>query len=347
MQGLLFPGDRQVVVASFPDPVPGPGEVVVAMRAAAICGSDLHGYRAPREKRPSDGQGGIIPGHEPSGVVHALGDGVSGLSVGDRVAVYHYRGCGACQQCRAGRLMWCAQRRGYGGAIHGSDADLLVTDARNCLPLPDDMSFAVGALLMCVAGTAYEAMRKLDASGRGTVAIFGLGPVGLMGLLMARAMGADVIGVDTSGERLALATRLGASAVVDAGSEDVVASVVRWSCQDGVSASFETSGSASAQTAAVEATGRGGRVAFVGFGSNGPVLSPAQFIQKQLALFGSFVFPINAYEDVVGFVRRHAIPLESVITHRVPLAAAGEVLPACDRGATGKVVFTWDATTSA
>lgn len=343
MQGLLFPGDRQVRLASFPDPTPGPGEVVVAMRAAAICGSDLHGYRAPHDKRPPDGQGGIIPGHEPSGIVHALGEGVSGLRVGDRVAVYHYRGCGVCRECRGGRLMWCAQRRGYGGPIHGSDADLLLTDARNCLPLPEDLSFAAGALLMCVAGTAYEVMRKLDVSGRTSVAILGLGPVGLSGLLMARAMGAEVIGVDVTPERLALASRLGASAVVDASAEDAPSAIRRWSGEDGVSASFETSGSANGQQTAVEATGHAGRVAFVGFGASGPTLSPAQFIQKQLTLLGSFVFPIDAYEGIVHFVRRHAVPLEAVITHRVPLQAAPDVLPACDRGETGKVVFTWAA----
>ena len=237
--------------------------------------------------------------------------------------------------------MWCAEKRGYGGPIHGSDADLLVTDAHNCLPLPDDFSFAAGALLMCVAGTAYEAMRKLDASGRGTLAIFGLGPVGLTGLLMARAMGAQVVGIDVSPERLALASRLGAQAVVDAAHENVVEAIQRWSGDEGVSASFETSGSASGQQTAVEATTRGGRVAFVGFGSSGPTLSPSQFIQKQLALLGSFVFPIDSYEEIVSFVRRHAVPLEAVITHRVPLEAAPDILPACDRGETGKVVFTW------
>lgn len=342
MQGLLFPGNREVVLRSFPDPEPGPGEVVVAMRAAAICGSDLHGYRAPSDKRPPDGQGGIIPGHEPSGVVHGVGDGVTSVKLGDRVAVYHYRGCGNCAECRAGRLMWCPERRGYGGPIHGSDADLLVTDARNCLCLPDDFSYVAGALLMCVAGTAYEAMRKLDASGRATVAIFGLGPVGLTAALMARAMGAEVVGVDVTPARLSLATRLGANAVVDAGNEDVVAALRRWSCDDGVSASFETSGSASGQSAAVEATGHGGRVVFVGFGAIGPTLSPAQFIQKQLTLMGSFVFAISAYEEIVSFVRRHAIPIEAVVTHRVPLRAAEDIFPECDRGETGKVMFTWD-----
>ena len=345
MRGVLFPGGRTVTLAEIPDPIPGPGEVVVAMRAAAVCGSDLHGYRSPRAQRESNGSDKIVPGHEPSGVVQSVGEGVSSVKVGDRVAVYHYRGCGGCADCRGGRIMWCADRRGYGGPIHGSDADLLLTDARNCLPLPDDVSFTTGALLMCVGGTAYEVMRKLDASGRIQVAIFGLGPVGLTGLLMARAMGARVIGVDISPERLALASQLGADSVVDAASEDTVAAIQRWAGAQGVDASFETSGSGAAQVAAVEATGRNGRVAFVGFGETQPTLSPAQLIEKQLTLFGSFVFPIDRYEEILGFVLKQKVPIEATITHHVSLDDALEVFPAFDRGETGKVVFTWEDAT--
>lgn len=342
MRGLLFPGDREVRLTSFEDPKPGRSEVVVAMRAAAICGSDLHGYRAPHTVRQHGGSDQIIPGHEPSGVVYAVGEGVTNVRVGDRVAVYHYRGCGYCAECRSGRIMWCDERRGYGGPIHGSDADLLLTDARNCLPLPDDFSYTMGALLMCVGGTAYEVMRKLDASGRSTVAIFGLGPVGLTGILMARAMGAQVVGIDISPERLTLATKLGANAVVDAVHEDTVSAIQRWAGKDGVSAAFETSGTVVGQKGAIEATCRGGRVAFVGFGATEPAISPAQFIQKQLALLGSFVFPIDAYEEIADFVRRHAVPLEATVTHQVPLDDAPDVFPACDRGETGKVVFVWN-----
>lgn len=339
MRGILFPGDRQVVVESFPDPVPGPGEVVVDIRAAAVCGSDLHGYRAPAEQRQREGTAGIIPGHEPSGVVHAVGDGVTNVSIGDRVAVYHYRGCGYCSQCQSGRIMWCADRKGYGGPIHGSDAELLLTDARNCLPLPDDASFELGAILMCVGGTAFEVMRKPNASGRTPIAIFGLGPVGLTGLLMARAMGADVIGVDISPARLELAQRLGANAVVDAANEDVVRAVKRWSGSDGVSATFESSGSPVGQTTAVDVTGRGGRVAFVGMGSDTPSISPSQFIDKQLTLTVSFVFPIDAYSEILGFVKRLDVPLEATVTHRVTLEDAPDIVPLVDRGETGKVIF--------
>jgi threonine dehydrogenase-like Zn-dependent dehydrogenase len=340
MRAVLFPGDRTVELVSLPDPTPSPGEVVVAMRAAAICGSDLHGYRASRETRQQSGSDRIVPGHEPCGVVHAIGDGVSAVAIGDRVAVYHYRGCGACSNCRGGRLMWCPDRRGYGGPIHGSDADLLLTDARNCLPLPDGMSYTSGALLMCVGGTAYEVMRKLDVSGRSQVAVFGLGPVGLTGALMAQAMGAKVLGVDVSPQRLELAIKLGIDAVVDAARENPVTAVPRWA-PDGVAASFETSGTEAGQVGAVAVTGRGGRVCFVGFGSPGPTLNPSQFIEKQLTLFGSFVFPIDRYEELLQFVQSHEVPIEATVTHHASLDDATEMFGAFDRGETGKVVFTW------
>lgn len=342
MRAVLFPGDRQVRLVELPDPVPGPGQAVVAMRAAAICGSDLHGYRATAESRRATGADQIVPGHEPAGVVQSVGEDVSSVRPGDRVAAYHYLGCGHCADCRGGRIMWCPERRGFGGPIHGPDADLLLTDARNCLPLPDEVSYATGALMMCVGGTAYEVMRKLDVSGRDTVAIFGLGPVGLTGMLMAKAMGAQVIGIDLSPQRLALAERLGIDAVVDAASQDVPAAVAAWAGRDGVRAAFESSGSVAGQRGAVEVAGRGARVCFVGFGSSQPSLVPSQFIERQLTLFGSFVFPIDRYEEMLGFVQRHAVPIEATVTHAVPLTEAEPMFAAFDRGETGKVVFTWE-----
>src|SRR5690349_8129200 len=99
MRGLVFPGDRRARIEQFDDPAPGHGEVVVAIKAAAICGSDMHSYRTPAEKRTATGAAKIIPGHEPSGVVYAVGEGVANVAVGDRVAVYHFRSCGHCEEC--------------------------------------------------------------------------------------------------------------------------------------------------------------------------------------------------------------------------------------------------------
>jgi propanol-preferring alcohol dehydrogenase len=299
----------------------------------------MHGYRTSVAERQANGTAGTIPGHEPAGIVHQVGEGVTNVQVGDRVAIYHYRGCGHCHDCRGGDLMWCEDRRGYGGPIHGSDAELLITDALNCLPLPDSVSFAMGAMLMCVGGTAFQVMTKLDARVGSTIAVFGLGPVGLAGMLFAQAMGADVIGVDMSPYRLELASKLGARQVVDGANQEVRAAIQAFGGKGGVSAAFESSGSPIAQASTVDVTGRRGKIAFVGFGSGTPSITPSTLIDKQLTLMGSFVFPINAYEDILGFVQRYDVPLESMVTHTVSLDDSPAMFPALDRGETGKVII--------
>jgi D-arabinose 1-dehydrogenase-like Zn-dependent alcohol dehydrogenase len=263
MKALLFPGDHQVIVADVPTPEPGPGEVRVAMRAAAVCGSDLHGFRAPAAARAATGQDKIIPGHEPAGVVDAVGPGVRHVAVGDRVGVYHYRGCGHCAECRGGRLKWCDQRRGYGGPIDGSDADYLITDEQNCLPLPDDMSFVTGALLMCVGGTAFRALAKLGLRWGDSLAVYGLGPVGLAALRCASAMGIRVIGVDPSEERRAIAGGIGAWKVVDGGDHAVAEQILELT-GGGACGSLETSGSLAGRRTAVRAAAHRGRLVCVG-----------------------------------------------------------------------------------
>jgi len=338
MRGVVFPGDRRAEVRDFPDPEPGPDEVVVRIKAAGLCGSDLHLYRQTAAQRAGND---IIPGHEPSGVVEALGPGVDTVQVGDRVSVYHYRGCGHCKHCRAGNVMWCAERRGYGGPIHGADADLLLTDARNCMPLPDELSYAHGALMACAAGTAFSSMHKLQVSGQDTLVIFGQGPVGLCGLLVAKALGGRVIGVDPIPERRALALQLGADKALDPGQTDVLTAVRDLTHGDGADLAFETSGSAAGQNGAVDCLRLGGKAVFVGFGVQDKTLNPSQFIGRQLTLMGSFVMPVYMYYDLAQFVLDHDLPLDRMVTHRFPLEQAPEAFALFDRGATGKVVLEW------
>jgi len=338
MRGVVFPGDRRAEVRDFPDPEPGPDEVVVRIKAAGLCGSDLHLYRQTAAQRAGND---TIPGHEPSGVVEALGPGVDTVQVGDRVSVYHYRGCGHCKHCRAGNVMWCAERRGYGGPIHGADADLLLTDARNCMPLPDELSYAHGALMACAAGTAFSSMHKLQVSGQDTLVIFGQGPVGLCGLLVAKALGGRVIGVDPIPERRALALQLGADKALDPGQTDVLTAVRDLTHGDGADLAFETSGSAAGQNGAVDCLRLGGKAVFVGFGVQDKTLNPSQFIGRQLTLMGSFVMPVYMYYDLAQFVLDHDLPLDRMVTHRFPLEQAPEAFALFDRGATGKVVLEW------
>jgi propanol-preferring alcohol dehydrogenase len=339
MRGVVFLGDRQAEVRDFPDPEPGPGEVVVRMKASGLCGSDLHLYRQTAEQRAGND---TIPGHEPSGVVEALGEGVSKVEVGDRVSVYHYRGCGHCKQCLAGNIMWCPERRGYGGPIHGADADLLLTDERNCLPLPDELSFAHGALMACAAGTAYSSMRKLQVSGQDMVAVFGQGPVGMCGTLIAKAMGGRVIGIDPIAERRALALELGADQVLDPAAGNVRDAIRDLTHGHGADLAFETSGSAGGQNGAVDGLRLGGKAVFVGFGVREKTINPSQFIGRQLTLIGSFVIPIHMYWDMATLIIDKQIPLDRMVTHRFSIEQAPEAFSIFDEGKTGKCIFEWN-----
>lgn len=338
MRGVIFPGDRRAEVRDHPDPQPGPGEVVVRLKAAGLCGSDLHLYRQTAAQRAGNT---TIPGHEPCGVVASLGAGVTNVEVGDRVSVYHYRGCGHCKHCLGGNIMWCADRRGYGGPIHGSDADLILTDARNCLPLPTELSFAVGAMMACNAGTAFSSIGKLRPSGADSVAIFGQGPVGLAGTLFAKARGARVIAIDPIAERRDLARHLGADETLDPTTSDPVKAIQGLTRGDGADCAYETSGSGAGQNGAVESLRLGGRAVFVGIGHQDKTLSPSQIIGRQLTLMGSFVLPIQMYYEMLRFIQDRRVLLEALVTHRFPIEQAPEAFALFDSGKTGKVIFEW------
>ena len=156
MKGVVMAGNSECRVQEFPDPLPGPGEARVKMMATGICGSDLHLYHM--SSRQAQERGNRIPGHEPCGIVESVGPGVKRIRKGDKVTVYHYLGCGRCSHCASGNMMWCPEARGYGGPVDGSHADFVIADERNCVPLPDTLSFTDGAFIACPAGTAYSSM---------------------------------------------------------------------------------------------------------------------------------------------------------------------------------------------
>ena len=210
MKGAVFLGNRKVELRSFPDPTPGPGEVVLQMKASGMCGSDLKFYRSPPgAAQAALGLGNLaepfIGGHEPCGVVVARGPGVSEKEAptGQRVMDHHYAGCGACKHCRVGWSQLC--RAGitvYGVTAHGGHAEYMKVPVRTIVPLPEELSFAEGAAVACGTGTAYGAMRRMHVAGGDTMVVFGQGPVGLSATVLGKAMGVRVIAVETSAERV-------------------------------------------------------------------------------------------------------------------------------------------------
>jgi threonine dehydrogenase-like Zn-dependent dehydrogenase len=343
MKGIVFRGDRTVEVREFPIPSPGPGEVLVRMTRAAVCGSDLHTYR--RSKTFFEGKPAWIPGHEPTGVVAEVGPFCNRVRAGDRVTIYHYMGCGHCPNCRSGYLQHCPDRRPLGqpGTV-GPDADYIVVDERNCLLLPDELNDEDGAMIACIAGTCFTAARRMQPNGEDTVVVFGQGPVGLMGNLMIQAMGARVIGVDPAEERLALAKELGADEVIALNSVDLLGAVKELTGGAGADAALETSGSPAAHRGVIDVLRRHGRGVFVGFGSSEPSVNLTSIIGKQVTLMGSFVMPIHFYQDLVDFMIEHNLSaaFQRMITHRFPLTEAAEAFRIADEGKSGKVMFVWE-----
>lgn len=339
MRGVVFLGDRRVEVRELPDPTPGPGQAVVAIRASGLCGSDLPPYR---RARAADAPAPHVSGHEPCGVVVALGAGVnpSAPREGDRVIVHHYEGCGSCKYCRVGYTQLCVHGHVvYGFSGDGGNADYMVVGASTLLPLPEPLSFEAGAAVACGTGTAYTALKRLDVSGRDTLAIYGQGPVGLSATMLGTAMGARVVAIDVSPARLALAARYGAAETINATDADPVQAVRELTHGEGADATLDCTGQPSARVNAVRSARVWGRVCFVGEGNTATFDVSPDIIHKNLTIYGSWTFSTVGMAECAQFIVDRRVPIEELITHRFPIDQASDAFALFDTGTTGKCVF--------
>jgi threonine dehydrogenase-like Zn-dependent dehydrogenase len=342
MKGVVFTGDRELDMREFSDPVPGPGEVILEMKASGMCGSDLNTYRLPKSERPLERQ--VIAGHEPCGVVAARGSGVTPDQAPDgvRFMVHHYSGCGRCKHCLVGYAQLCVHGSTvYGsGAGHGGHARYMRVVSPNMLvPLPDQLSWEEGAAVSCGTGTAYLALKRLDVSGRDTLVVYGQGPVGLSATMLGAAMGARVVAVDPSPERRAMARDFGAEAVIDPASVNPVQAVQELTHGEGAPASLDCTGIPDARVAAVKSACTWGRVCFVGERNTTTFDVSPDIIHKQLTIYGSWTFSVTGQAECAQFVIEHELPLKRLFTHHFRLEDAPEAYRLFDTQTTGKGVF--------
>ena len=346
MKSVVFLGNRQCEVREFPAPEPGDGEVLIRIKATGICGSDLHLYRTATGSDQ-------IRGHETSGVIERVGANVIRLKPGDRVSVHHHMGCGKCAFCASGEVVACPNDRVVGGNVPGSFSEFMVAIERSCIPLPDTVSFIDGVFMACVGCTAFGALRRLGVQARDSLAVYGLGPVGLSSVLVAKAMGLRVVGVDIIPERVRLAQKCGADEVITALETDVenndrysvlerVLAFSRITGVDyvaGVDHVIETSGSSNGRRCILPSLRRGGNAAIVGIGSTEEVINPSDIHGKAATLIGSVVFPLGWSWDFAKFLVASGLSFEPIVTHRYRLDDAETALHIADEGRCGKVIF--------
>lgn len=340
MKGVLLPGQRQVKFQEFPVPEPGHGQVLVKMKASSICGSDIRAiYREHLGKGPEAYQN-VIAGHEPCGQIEKVGPGCKRFKAGDRVIIYHISGCGVCWDCRHGYMISCTSplRAAYGWQRDGGHADYLLAEENTCVALPDMLSFVDGALIACGFGTVYEALQRVNVSGRDKVLVTGMGPVGMAAGLLAKAMGATyVVGVDTSVSRLNFSKEVQAVDDMVVSDDQALTHLHEMTDGEGFEVSIDCSGSPAARHLALEGTRRWGRCVMVGEGNIIHFDVSHLLIHRQITMYGSWVTSLGHMEDLVERLVRWNLHPEVTVSHRFTLDQAEEAYKIADAGQSGKV----------
>ena len=337
MLGVVFKGGRRIALERFPDPTPGPHQVVVEIKASGMCGSDLHAYRKAVDKSDK-----IIGGHEPSGVIAALGPGVAqgAARVGARVMVHHYHGCTTCEHCRSGWAQLCTngETEIYGINRNGAHARYMLVPADTLVPLDDRLSFAAGAAISCGTGTAWGALKRMNLSGRDTIAIFGQGPVGLSATQLAAAQGARVIALDVEPARLARSKAFGALATINPSDGRVKDQIWELTRGKGADKSLETSGSSAAAQDALHVVKTWGTATFVGLGAQ-VAFDVRAFLGKQITIMTSWSMSIRDQKACADFIVERGIDIDSLFTDSYRLDEAEIAYANFDRQGGGKGVF--------
>ncbi len=321
-QAAVLYAPHDIRIEERPVPRPGPGEVLIEVKAVGVCGSDVHYYEHGRigsyvVRQP------LILGHESAGVIVDVGEGVNTSRVGERVAIEPGIPDGVCEQCRAGRYNLCPNVRFFGTPpIDGAFTNYVTIPESFAYTLPDQMSDEEGALIEPLS-VGLWACRKAQLQGADRLLITGAGPVGLLAMKVALALGATQITMtDVSPQRLEVARKLGATRTVNVAKELLA--------DAGVEADvlIECSGNQKALMDGIRSLRPAGKAIAVGMSPGEEVSVPMSFIQnREITLTGTFRYA-NTYADAIALVASGRIDLKPIITGHYTLEKTEQALQA-------------------
>jgi L-idonate 5-dehydrogenase len=320
MKAIVIHAAKDLRIEDRAVETPGPGQVAITLATGGICGSDLHyfnhgGFGTVRLKEP------MILGHEVAGHVTALGDGVTGLSIGQLVGVSPSRPCGSCKYCDEGMYNQCLNMRFYGSAmpfphIQGAFSERLVADANQCVPA-DGLSSGEAAMAEPLAVTLHATRRAGDMLGK-SVLVTGCGPIGILAILAARRAGADlIVTTDLSDYTLAMAKRAGADRVINMSKEADALDTFKAN-KGSFDVLYECSGAQSALSGAIAAMRPGSTILQLGLGGD-MTLPMMQITAKELVLKGSFRFHLE-YATAISLMQKKLIDVKPLITETVTVS---------------------------
>lgn len=322
-------GIKDVRIEEVPVPEPKDNEVLIKVKYAGICGSDLGayvgGWALPTLPHPITGK--VLPvttGHEPSGEVVRVGKNVKKFRAGDKVTVEPLIYCGTCEACRNGFHNLCENSVGEDGsgniigfAVDGAFAEYMVADEASVYKLPDDLDYQLGALTEPVA-VAVQALHKSELKVGQTAAIFGAGPIGLLLAIVAMQAGVqDLIISDVSEERLSIAKELGIKHIFNPQKDDVVKEIKKIT-GNGVDVAFDAAGVQSTLDAAIDSVKNRGKVFDVAVYGKDPVVRMSDILMHGIDIYTTLCYS-NVYEEAIRLIADNQESYRKVITKIIPL----------------------------
>lgn len=324
----------------LPRPTPGPDEVLLQVKAAGVCGSDVHGYTGSTGRRTPP----LVMGHEVTGVVAEVGEAVSRVAPGDRVVVQPLLTCGACSNCRAGLPNICLHRTGVGMNFAGGYAELLRVPERLLYPLPARLGWAQGTLVEPLA-VALRAANLTPLALGDTAVVVGAGPIGLLTLLALKLKGAGTVVVtDVSEHRLELARKLGAEVSVNVAEASALDTVRQLTGGEGAHAVVEAVGTTATVGASLELVRPGGHVTWLGNAAPQVELAMQALVTREVTVRGSYGFA-GEFGRALELLAAGTLTPDALIEHTAPLRDGPELFRALAKGerAEVKVVFDLEA----
>jgi threonine 3-dehydrogenase len=326
-------------LAEVPEPEPGTGQVRIRVQQTSICGTDLHIHQWDewaQETIPVP----MIVGHEFMGRIDALGPGVDGLAVGQRVAGEGHITCGHCRNCRGGRREFCHDHTSVGVTRPGAYAEYLVIPAQNVFPIPDHIDDDVAAVLDPLGNATHTAL-KFDLVGE-DVLITGAGPIGVMATAIARHVGARfVVVTDLNEYRLDMAASMGADVVVDVRTTSLRDVMADLGMTEGFDVGLEMSGAEAAFNQMLDLVNHGGKIAALGIPAGPLTLDVNDVIFKGLTIQGIYGRRIFETWYKMAAMLQSGLDVGPVITHSFPAEEFAEAFEIVQAGTCGKVLLRW------
>jgi threonine 3-dehydrogenase len=324
-----------------PDPVPGPGEVLIRVLRTGICGTDLH-IESWNEWAQATIHPPLVIGHEFVGEVAKLGEGVESVYPGELVGAEGHIVCGRCRNCMAGRRALCANTRGIGVQRDGAFAEYIVMPAGNLWPHLIKVDLDVAAIFDPFGNAVHTAMQFSVVAE--DVLITGAGPIGIMAAMVARHNGARfVVITDVSDYRLELARKVGVTRAVNVRTTTLAQVQQDLGMKEGFDVAFEMSGQASALRDTIANMSHGGRIAILGLPDHSFEIDWTQVVFKMLTVKGVYGREIFDTWYEMSVFTQMGLDISPVITHRFPYHRFEEAFAVAHSGKCGKVVLDWTA----